>query len=687
MADFAGQFGVTLKAFTEVDRASLGRAQKDVGQALGKKMPDGGIGQAEKKVAQGAAGARHWARAIDDVKSRLRTSWHLDGVGRAVDQLREGRRQLNDLGDRAGKLLSPIGGLMAATSLAGIGSVVESFGSRSGGLLRLSGNMGVTAGFLQRIQGGAELAGVSAEGATGAIDTLQQNLRAAQLGLPEGARAIGAAKLLGISVNDNPENFLKNLAAKMQGQAPLVQRAMAEAFGVGDLLPMLRQGRQAMEEYMAAAKTNRDLSDDQIRAGRQLELAYSGATQATLGLKDAIGAQLAPTFVPLLTTWNDWMNDVKDSPGKLKLATEGVEALGIAFGVSLVAGVTKATLAMNAWWALPSVRFLVKLMTWRAGSLLSVPAVGAGLGVFFGGKATGGNEITPEANQPGFQNFLDQHTMPQGWGNSFWNRLKPGQAVAPQGMVAPPQGMVAPPTGNVPSIPMPSDTGLSGTELSINNFGGLRRPGVNAGPVGGGFQSFATPELGVQATAHLLQTYQDRHGVNTLRSIINRWAPPFENNTAKLIADAVQQTGFGADQPLNLHDATTLSAVAAAMIRNEVGVRGPSRDMVNNVISGLTIAGASAPANTQVASASVPANTQVASASVPANTQVASAGHDYMMSPAAEASLADWYQGADTQHHVIVDINGAPQGTRTRVASANGPSDLTVRTQTAFQTP
>jgi hypothetical protein len=168
---------------------------------------------------------------------------------------------------------------------------------------------------------------------------------------------------------------------------------------------------------------------------------------------------------------------------------------------------------------------------------------------------------------------------------NWWQRNAPtwlgGQVASPAGPVS----LHAAPQGDVPAIPMPPDTGQSGTELAINNFGGLRRPGLTAGPVGGGFKSFATPQAGAQATASLLQTYQDRHGLNTLRGIITRWAPPFENNTERLIAEAAQQTGFAPDQPLNLHDAATLSAVTAAMIRNEVGIRGPSKDMVNSVVS------------------------------------------------------------------------------------------------------
>jgi len=636
MVDFAGQFGVTLKAVTEVDRPSLDRAQRDVGQALGKKQPAGGVDLADKKVAQGVSRARLWAHSIDDVKSRLQTSWHLDGVGRAVDQLRAGRREIGDLAESAGKLLPPIGLAMGFGSLAGIGAMAESFGSRSGGLLRLSGRLGVPTGTLQRLQGAAELGGVPAEAANNALGQLVQTQRAAQLGLPEAAAAISAAKQIGLDLNQAPEKLLVDLVKKLPRYSALTQGKITDAFGVSDLLPVMQQGPAAFEAYMKAAERNRNLSDDQIRAGRELESAYAGATQSTLGLKDALGSQLAPTFVPLLKTWNEWMNDVKDSPSSLRLASAGFEVFGAAMGAALFVRLGLLTSRfIGLTWA----------VTGLAGALGGLATSGVG-GVLAAYGFLAGKSLE-QAKSPDFQSrFRDPSEgavfgggLAPGadWGTAWWRRNHPGNGGAAGG-----SKLQAPATGNVGSIPMPPDTGQSGTELAINNFGGLRRPGIVAGPVSGGFQSFATPQLGVQATLHLLQTYHDQHGLNTLRGIISRWAPPSENDTAKLIVDAASQTGFGADQPLNLHDAATLSAVAAAMIRNEVGVRGPSREMVDKVIGGLASGNA--------------------------------------------ASGSD-YQSLDTTHHVVIDLNGAPAGTRTRVASANGPSDLTLRTQMAFQQP
>jgi hypothetical protein len=129
---------------------------------------------------------------------------------------------------------------------------------------------------------------------------------------------------------------------------------------------------------------------------------------------------------------------------------------------------------------------------------------------------------------------------------------------------------------------------LSGAELDINNFGGLRRPGIIAGPKSGGFQSFATAEEGIRAAAHLLLTYQDVHHLNTIRGILNRWAPPSDNGGdagfSRLLAGATRMTGFGADQPLNLHDSSTLARVTEAFIQNEVGKAGPSQIVVDRAL-------------------------------------------------------------------------------------------------------
>jgi hypothetical protein len=143
-------------------------------------------------------------------------------------------------------------------------------------------------------------------------------------------------------------------------------------------------------------------------------------------------------------------------------------------------------------------------------------------------------------------------------------------------------------------------------ETRNNNFGGIRKVGVVAGPNAGGFEAYGTPEEGVGAIKRLLTVYQDKHGLNTLTGIINRWAPPNENDTAGLISRASKVTGFAPDQPLDLHDPGTMAKMIEATIRNEQGGKLPVDPGVIQKVAGGA-AGAATPAAAAVAPPTGPA--------------------------------------------------------------------------------
>ena len=67
-----------------------------------------------------------------------------------------------------------------------------------------------------------------------------------------------------------------------------------------------------------------------------------------------------------------------------------------------------------------------------------------------------------------------------------------------------------------------------------NNPGNIRTNSTNwVGKVGddGSFVNFATKEQGVRALAKTLETYQNKHKLETTAQVIGRWAPPNENDT------------------------------------------------------------------------------------------------------------------------------------------------------------
>ncbi len=153
----------------------------------------------------------------------------------------------------------------------------------------------------------------------------------------------------------------------------------------------------------------------------------------------------------------------------------------------------------------------------------------------------------------------------------------------PQQPQMPPEGQSAP--GRFGGMSVPSGGTGGNWETRNNNFAGMRKPGVYAGPNAGGFQSFATPEEGLSKISWQLDRYADGkttgEPLTTLRQIVSTWAPPAtpqnprENNTPLLLQRASQVTGFAPDQPLNVKDPAVKAKLIEAMIRGEQGGKLP----------------------------------------------------------------------------------------------------------------
>ncbi len=67
------------------------------------------------------------------------------------------------------------------------------------------------------------------------------------------------------------------------------------------------------------------------------------------------------------------------------------------------------------------------------------------------------------------------------------------------------------------------------------------------------FCQFETMAYGWRAAFVMLtRTYYHTYRLYTIRAIINRWAPPNENNTKRYIENVCRLTGIGADEPLDI---------------------------------------------------------------------------------------------------------------------------------------
>lgn len=111
--------------------------------------------------------------------------------------------------------------------------------------------------------------------------------------------------------------------------------------------------------------------------------------------------------------------------------------------------------------------------------------------------------------------------------------------------------------------------------LRNNNPGNIRRSdtawqGLAADQTDADFFQFASPVYGIRAMARILQNYVSS-GYDTVREIINRWAPPSENDTASYVTAVSRALGVDPDATVNLQ--YDLPGLITAIIQHENGLQ------------------------------------------------------------------------------------------------------------------
>lgn len=104
--------------------------------------------------------------------------------------------------------------------------------------------------------------------------------------------------------------------------------------------------------------------------------------------------------------------------------------------------------------------------------------------------------------------------------------------------------------------------------LNIRRVAGTSWKGQRVTQTDNAFVQFETIEWGLRAAFVLLRTYSIKYHANCIQDIIQRWAPPTENNTERYIKNVCFWTGFGGLQRLTEKDWPQL---VRAMARQECG--------------------------------------------------------------------------------------------------------------------
>lgn len=136
---------------------------------------------------------------------------------------------------------------------------------------------------------------------------------------------------------------------------------------------------------------------------------------------------------------------------------------------------------------------------------------------------------------------------------------------------------------NRSDLPLGIRSNNPGNIRHSSKFTWLGESGVNAK----GFCVFDTLENGIRALAKNLLAYFHQHGLDTVAGVIERWAPPGENDTVAYITSVAGSLGVAPDRVLDLEDVSTLASLVAAICRHE----NTPQSISNNVTAATFVAG------------------------------------------------------------------------------------------------
>lgn len=93
------------------------------------------------------------------------------------------------------------------------------------------------------------------------------------------------------------------------------------------------------------------------------------------------------------------------------------------------------------------------------------------------------------------------------------------------------------------------------------------------------FKQFQNMAYGYRAIFRLINTYYTKYHLKTVSGIINRWAPPCENNTANYIDFVCKASGLAPNEEFSIYDKAKLIAIVSAISHMENGTPAVKADV------------------------------------------------------------------------------------------------------------
>jgi hypothetical protein len=118
-----------------------------------------------------------------------------------------------------------------------------------------------------------------------------------------------------------------------------------------------------------------------------------------------------------------------------------------------------------------------------------------------------------------------------------------------------------------------------------DNWDGLHPYSTELDP---SFCVFISPQYGIRALCKILRNYNKLYGINTIQGIINRYAPPNENDTSSYAKHVAKKLGVKPTEPVDVIHPDVMYLLLTAIILHENGIQPYSYDTLQE---GMKMAG------------------------------------------------------------------------------------------------
>lgn len=212
------------------------------------------------------------------------------------------------------KIGAPLVALVGGGTIAGLYALTDGWARFGLQVAQTAQILGVNTQSLYNFQNAARLIGISGQTATATLQGFAQTLQDARWGRNQ--QAFGTLLGLGIHLKNTKSGSIDSMRAlgdvahkihrfQQEGRYGAA-RTVAQQLGLTALLPVLMQGRRALEAYEAQAQRLSGTMNWQQATAAAMQ--WNRLHIAMEGVRNTIGAALLPSIVPLVREFGSWIH-------------------------------------------------------------------------------------------------------------------------------------------------------------------------------------------------------------------------------------------------------------------------------------------------------------------------------------------------------------------------------------------